>query len=76
MYAAAIASGKMNIDEVPPEFRDAAVSMLQLPAYYSACEVLSQPVDMQRERLSRVPETFRRLVRNEALRLREMRKSL
>lgn len=41
--------------DVPDEFRDAALSMLQLRAYQEACEVLKQPEQHQRERLEQVP---------------------
>jgi hypothetical protein len=61
--------------DVPDEFREAALSMLQLRAYQEAVEVLKQPEQHQRERLARVPDTFRGIVRNEAIRLRALRKS-
>lgn len=54
--------------------RAAVASMIQLPVYKIACRVLDEGDDNVRAALSRLPETIRGLVRDEAAKLYRRRR--
>lgn len=76
-YLRQVYAGKMMLADVPDEWRDCVVSMLQLPVYQKACEVMAgiTPDGIKLE-ISRLNASIRDLVHVEARRVYALRNGL
>lgn len=64
----------MTLDEVPCELHNCVASMLQLPVYRKACEILSiSTKDGRRHALDSLPDSIMAMVEHHARYLYKMR---
>lgn len=75
-YAGRVLAGDYTIDQVPEQIRPSVAHITLLPIHRLAVEVLDAPTKEQRQfKLSRVPALLRPLVRTEAERVFNYRRS-